>query len=209
MPDATEQLHRVRFESGMGVRAITAVLVAAALAACTAAPPPPPLTPIAASGRPLDVLPADAGLALVRDDLVATATARFGAKLVSEARGAPTYLIAKRFVGMAPPPPPGAGPDWVAPTPAALLMKTSAGWMAATPNGWRPAKPDAAAEIDQVIADPRFWSEPAYIPPCPDYGASLLLLKVPGKGATVRKSSCTSVAEKAVFAALRAVPDAR
>jgi hypothetical protein len=83
-------------------------------------------------------------------------------------------------------------------------MKRSEGWVVATGSGWRPAKPDAAAVVDQVIGDRRFWSEPAFIPPCPDYGASLLLLKITGRAIAIRKSTCTSVAEKAVFAALQA-----
>jgi hypothetical protein len=76
--------------------------------------------------------------------------------------------------------------------------------MVATPAGWRPAKADAAAELNRIFVNPQFWSEPASVPPCPDYGASLLLLKLPGRAETVRNSTCTSIAEKAVFAALGA-----
>ncbi len=178
------------------------LLVMAGLASCTAARPS--VAPEPAIGRPLDTLPGGADLALVRDDLVSTAADRFGRQALDQALAGPAYLIAKRFAGMSPPPPPGAGPDWVPPTPAALLLRRPEGWRVATGDGWRPAKPDAAAELDRVLADPSFWREPAAIPPCPDYGASLLLLKVPGRAATTRRSSCTSVAEKAVFAALRA-----
>ena len=140
----------------------------------------------------------------VRQDLLATAAARFGSEALKEAVASPTHLIAKRFAGMAPPPPPGAGPDWRAPTPATLLVRRSDGWFVAADDGWRSARSEAAAELDRVIADPRFWSEPAYIPPCPDYGASLLLLKVAGRPETVRNSTCTGIAEKAVLAALSA-----
>jgi hypothetical protein len=187
----------------MTVRVSVVLLIVASLVSCTAAPRQfAPADPVAA--RPLDTLPAEADLELVRQDLIATASDRFGLEAVGDALANPNYLIAKRFAGMPPPPPLGAGPDWVAPTPTALLIKRQGRWMAATGNGWRPTKPDAAAELDQVLLDAGFWSEPAYVPPCPDYGASLLLLKMPGKIATVRKSTCTSVAEKAVFAALRA-----
>ena len=176
------------------------------LTACAAAPAPvEPIAGDAPRGRPLDVLPAGADLALVREDLIATAAQRFGEGALAQARAAPTYLIAKRFAGMAPPPPPGAGADWTAPTPTALLMKGMDGWLVADGRGgWRAANAEAAAEIDQVIADRAFWSEPAASQPCPDYGASLLLLKVPGRSETVRKSMCTSVADRAVLAALRA-----
>jgi hypothetical protein len=119
-------------------------------------------------------------------------------------RSAPTYLIAKRFVGMAPPPPPGAGPDWM-PTPnAQILIQRSGQWLVADGTRWRPASPGAAAEIDQIIASPDFWTEPPYTQPCPDFGASLLLLKVPGHAETIRNSGCSSRASRIVEAALRA-----
>ena len=187
----------------MTVRPADALLIVAAVASCTAAPRRSPPVGLA-TAHPLDVLPAGADLELVRQDLLATASNRFGSEAVDDALAGPAYLIAKRFAGMPPPPPPGARSDWVAPTPAALLLKRRDGWMVATESGWRSAKDDAAAELDRVLADASFWSEPAYVPPCPDYGASLLLLKIPGRPATIRKSTCTSVAEKAVFAALRA-----
>jgi hypothetical protein len=76
--------------------------------------------------------------------------------------------------------------------------------MAATRTGWRPADADAAAELDRIIADPGFWSEPAYTPPCPDFGASVLLLKASGIAETVRNSTCMSNASRMVEAALRA-----
>jgi hypothetical protein len=159
---------------------------------------------IATAERPLQVLPADADLSKVRADLVATAADRFRMEALNEALSSPAYLIAKRFMGMVPPPPPGSGPDWVPPTPTALLMKSADGWLVATASGWRPAKADAAAEIDRAVSDPAFWNEAPVNLPCPDYGASLLLLKVPGKAETVRKSTCTSIADKAVLAALGA-----
>jgi hypothetical protein len=83
-------------------------------------------------------------------------------------------------------------------------VKRAGVWFAASANGWRPVDSAAALKLDEVLGDGRFWSEPAYIPPCPDYGASLLLVKVPGKAAATKKSTCTSVADKAVFAALGA-----
>jgi hypothetical protein len=76
--------------------------------------------------------------------------------------------------------------------------------MVATSTGWRRADSQAASELDRIIADPAFWSELAYTPPCPDFGASLLLLKAPGRSETVRNSMCTSHASRLVEAALRA-----
>jgi hypothetical protein len=184
----------------MTIRLASAALIIAILGACSTPAPAPVLD----STRPLDVLPGDAELARVRVDLLATASDRFGAATLAEARAATTHLVVKRFVGMGPPPPPGAGADW-RPTPAAaLLVRRAEGWMVATGSGWRVADSEAASELDRMIADPAFWSEPAYTPPCPDFGASLLLLKVPGRNETVRNSMCTSQASRFVEAALRA-----
>ncbi len=184
---------------------ILSAVVLATIAACTAAPPQP--EPAAATvitaERPLQTLPAKVDLSVVRSDLVATAGERFGTGALNEALAAPSYLIAKRFAGMLPPPPPGETTREYVP-PAALMMKRGRTWMIATEAGWRPATADAVTEIDRVIADGSFWREPATNLPCPDYGASLLVLRVPGHRETVRKSSCTSIADRAVLAALRA-----
>ena len=182
-------------------RSLFTSILAALLAGCVQAGAPAAADPAA---RPLDVMPPGFDPALVRSDLLATARDRFGAAAIERALGAPTHLIVKRFAGMPPPPPPGAGPDWRAPTPAALLIRESSGWLVAAPDGWRTANAEAATELEALIADPRFWSEPAYTEPCPDFGANLLLLKLPGRAETVRNSLCMSQAARAVQAALRA-----
>lgn len=164
----------------------------------------PPDAPHLARREPLRALPAGDDLALVREDLAATVVSRFGADALRLAEAAPTYLVVKRFAGMPPPPPPGAPSNWTPPTPTALLMKRSDGWMVATATGWRPARDEPAGALDALLRDDRFWQEPATVPPCPDYGASLLRLKVPGRPETIRKSACTSVAEQLVMAGLRA-----
>ncbi len=188
----------------MKVQLALAALIVASVAACAVPRPSPgPIAGDAVDSRPLDTLPADADLDRVRADLLATAADRFGAAALSEARAAPTHLVVKRFVGMAPPPPPGAPADW-RPTPAAaLLVRRSQGWVVATGNGWRPADAEAAADLDRLIADGSFWSEPTTTPPCPDFGASLLLLKAPGHSEALRNSMCTSGASRMVEAALR------
>ena len=189
----------------MKVQLAWAALILTGVAGC-AAPErsPDPVARAEANGRPLDTLPADADLARVRQDLLATAADRFGGATLSDARAAPTHLVVKRFVGMAPPPPPGAGADWKLTPAAALLVRRAEGWMVATGSGWRRADDEAASELDRIMADPALWSEPAYTPPCPDYGASLLLLKAPGHYETVRNSLCQSRASAIVEAALRA-----
>ena len=177
-------------------------LLSASLAAC--AVPTETVAPPAYGDRPLEVLPPGFDAALVRGDLLATARERYGAAAVERALAAPAHLAVKRFAGMAPPPPPGAGPEWRPPTPSALLVRENNGWSVATRTGRRAVQPDAAAELDTLLADPRFWSEPPYVSPCPDAGASLLLLKLPGRSETVRNSTCSSLAERLVSAALRA-----
>jgi hypothetical protein len=184
-------------------RLATLGLIVISLQSCRAGPDTAVVSETMPRG-PLESLPAGTDLQLVRSDLIATASGRFGAQALNEALGAQTYLIAKRFVGMPPPPPPGAGADWAPPTPTALLLKRDGAWMVATPSGWRAAKPEVAAELEKVIAAPSFWSEPAYTPPCPDYGASLLLVKTRNRAETVRNSTCSSDADKVVLAALRA-----
>lgn len=182
-------------------RALILSLLIVATAACTSTGPVP--SPVNNGGRPLETLPSAAGLNLVRSDLLATARERFGAGALNRSLEASTHLIVKRFAGMAPPPPPGAGPDWRSPTPTAVLLRERSGWIVATSNGWRPANPDAGREIDALVASQSFWTEPASTPPCPDFGASILLLKAPGKAETVRNALCTSEAAQLVEAALR------
>ncbi|HYI42287.1 MAG TPA: hypothetical protein VD768_01525 [Sphingomicrobium sp.] len=185
----------------MKVGVFFAAAMIAGLGACAA----PAVTPEAAtiSDRPLDSLPSGAALPVVRADLLATAADRFGAARLTQARSADTYLVVKRFIGMAPPPLPGQ--PLTMPTPAAaLLVKRTDGWSVATSSGWRPASAEAVTDLDRIIAGAAFWSEPPFTPPCPDFGASLLALKVPGKPETVRNSTCMSEASRVVEAALRA-----
>ncbi|HUP67794.1 MAG TPA: hypothetical protein VM145_06265 [Sphingomicrobium sp.] len=174
----------------------------ACLAGCAPAAAPPVAQPVVV--RPLEVLQPGFDPALIRTDLIATARERFGAAAVQRALASPTHLFAKRFFGMGPPPPPGAPADWRPTMPAALLIKEGGHWLVATADGWRGARADAAAEIDAIMAKPGFWTEPVYTPPCPDYGADLLLLELPGKTETVRDSLCTSHSASIVQAALRA-----
>jgi hypothetical protein len=176
------------------------LLALVALGGCVA---PQPAT-VDTSRRPLDTLPAGARLAEVEADLLATARERFGDARIDRALAMPDYLIAKRFVGMAPPPPPGAGPDWRPPTPSALLTKQSGRWLVATPDGWREVKREVAAEIDALLAGSDFWNEAATVPACPDFGASNLLLKAPGKARIVRTHQCSSATTRVIEAAFRA-----
>ena len=176
---------------------ILSVALVATIAACSTAQPSrdPSAHATVTADQPLQVLQAGVGLGEVRRDLIATAADRFGQAALEQAMSAPTHLIAKRFAGMLPPPPPGEETREYVP-PAALLMKGPGGWASANATGWRPLRAEQAAEIERIIASSAFWSEAPTSLPCPDYGASLLMLKVPGKPETVRKSSCSSVATR-------------
>ena len=154
--------------------------------------------------RPLDSISSNPPLATVRQDLIATARERFGSAAVERALKSPTFLFVKRFAGMVPPPPPGADLNWRPPTPSALLIKDEGQWLiAVSGGGWREAKAPVADELDLLLGEQRFWSEPSYIPPCPDFGASLVLLKVPTRREVVRTSTCSSRTATAVSSALR------
>lgn len=179
---------------------MAAVIAAALGCGCTNKAVAPVVAP---SQRPLESISSHPSPQSVRQDLIATSRERYGAAAVERALTAPTYLIVKRFAGMVPPPPPGAGQNWRPPTPGALLIRDEGQWLAATSSGWRRADPTAAGDLDTLLADQRFWSEPSYIPPCPDFGASLLLLKVPGRAEVLRTSTCSSLGASAVEAALR------
>jgi hypothetical protein len=180
-----------------GFRTASALLM---LTGCAAQPPL--AAPIVE--RPLAVMPAGLDVASVRADLVATARSNYGSAALARALGSPNYLIVKRFAGMVPPPPPGTPADWTPPTPTALLVKDGASWMVATANGWRPANAAAGNTINTILAEPQFRNEPAFTPPCPDFGSGNLVLKTPGRAETVRIAQCMSKAASLVEAALRA-----
>lgn len=183
------------------IRTLTLIGLAALATSCVA---PAATAPPDSGRRPLEVQPAEARLADVEADLLATARERFGAATLERALAAETHLIVKRFVGMAPPPPPGAGADWRPPTPTAMVIQENRRWYAATPDGWRPANAAAIAELDAIFVSEAFWGERGTVPACPDFGASNLLLKMPGKARIVRSHQCSSATTRAIEAAFRA-----
>lgn len=181
---------------------LIAICIAAVLAAC--APTVEIAPPLAAT----ESIPPGFDPQRVRNDLETTARQRFGDALTDRALASPAFLLSKHYMGLAPPPivqPDGSYkyPD----PPMALLIRENGRWMAATATGLRPAKPEQAAAIDAIIADPAFWAEPAWAQPgCTDAGGSLLMLKVPPRAPVVRQGSCgaTQRTERLVFLALEA-----
>ena len=175
-----------------------------ALAACTPAVSPQPVTE---AGRE-DSGPAWFDAVRVETDLKTTARERFGEGYYAEAIRAPTYLFAKHYVGLAPPP--IVQPDGsykYPPPPMAMLLRDSAGWKVATATGFRQARPDKAAAIEAILVDPAFWGEPASSQPaCTDAGGSLLMLRAPRRDQIVRQGACgaTALTERLVFLALEA-----
>lgn len=141
-------------------------------------------------------------------DLLWSALQRFGEPLVRRALAADTYIFAKHYPGMLPPPPPGAGAGWKYPEPpTAVLFVENGTWVTATSAGVRQARPDKIQEIRKLLSAGKIWAEPVWAPPgCTDAGAGLLLLKVPGRPEIVRSASCgaTEGSEALVFRALEA-----
>jgi hypothetical protein len=141
-------------------------------------------------------------------DLLWSGQQLFGEALVRRALASDTYIFAKHYPGMLPPPPPGAGPDWKYPEPpTAILFMENGTWLTATTAGVRQARPDKVEEIRQLLSEEKFWSEPVWARPgCTDAGASLLMLKIHGHPEVVRSASCgaTGGSEVIVFRALEA-----
>lgn len=188
-----------------------ALLPATLLAAgCATVPQPPAPAPerVLPSGPPDRQMGVAFDRRVTEQDLLWGARQRFGEAMVRRALAAPTYIFAKHYQGMLPPPPPDAGPDWRYPEPpVGMLIFENGYWLAATPEGFRQARPDKVPEIERVLADPAFWAEPEWAPPgCTDAGASLLLMRAPGKPEIVRSATCggTGRSELLVFRALEA-----
>ncbi|HXH53608.1 MAG TPA: hypothetical protein VNH53_09315 [Sphingomicrobium sp.] len=182
-------------------------LVLAALPACTAVPAAP-VERIIPAEPPPERIEWGFDKEATEYALLTSARAEFGETAVLRALAARTYLITKHYPGMRPPPPPDAGPNWRYPEPpTAMLIRESGGWLAATATGFRAARAEAVARIEAILADRAFWAEPEWAQPgCTDSGASLLMLKVPGRAEIIRRPSCgeTGRGEKLVFAALAA-----
>jgi hypothetical protein len=178
------------------------IILAAALCAC--APAVPVVQPEAAP----EAIPPGFDPERVRSDLETTARQRFGDALTDRALASPTYLFSKHYVGLAPPPIVQADGSFKYPDPPmAMLIREKNQWLAATPSGFRPAKPNKAAAIDAILGDWAFWAEPAWAQPgCTDAGGSLLMLKVPQRARIVRQGACgaTQRTERLVFLGLEA-----
>lgn len=141
-------------------------------------------------------------------DLLWSAQQLFGEPMVRRALAADSYIFAKHYPGMLPPPPPGAGRDWKYPEPpTAVLFVENGTWLTVTREGVRQARPDKIQEVRRILSGQKFWKEPVWAPPgCTDAGSSLLLLKIPGHSEVVRSASCgaTDGSETLVFRALEA-----
>jgi hypothetical protein len=95
--------------------------------------------------------------------------------------------------------------DWRPKFPFALLFEENGRWHAAEHSGVRTANPAAITAIKAAVADPGFWAQPSSTPPrCTDAGASILLIKLRGRGETLLRGSCgeTELTQRLVLAAL-------
>jgi hypothetical protein len=182
-----------------------AVLSACMVAACVPIVVPlPPKERMIPTGPPPEVLQPGYRPAEFEQDLFATARERFGLESVRRALGADTYVFAKFYHGMLPPPRPGDPPYK---PPMALLIRENGQWFAATPTGFRPAKAEAVPQLEALLANRAFWAAPNWTGPrCTDAGASLLMLKVPNRAEIIRHGTCgeTQPTEHLVRLALEA-----
>lgn len=194
----------------MPKRRLAFSVAAILLAGCVGAPGPitPSIVRVLPSGPPSHEQRMDIGLVVktTEQDLLWSARQLYGDTIVRRALSAQSYIVAKHYQGMLPPPPPDAGPDWKYPEPpTALLFEESGTWVVATREGVRQARPDKITEIRKILSKRGFWAEPAWAPPgCTDAGASLLLAKAPGQKEVVRSATCgaTGLSELLVFRSL-------
>ena len=155
----------------------------------------PSVAPVAPAARVIPAGPSTNSfnwtddLATVERELLVTARERFGEAAVRRALAAPTYLFAKFYHGMLPPPPPGPAPPYK--PPMALLIRENGQWLAASAEGFQPARTDITLQLDALLASRDFWVAPTTGgPSCTDAGASLLLLKVSARPETIRIGTC-------------------
>ena len=180
------------------------LLLALPLAACTAVSPATRTIPIGAEPEQLE---SGFDRAAIERDLLLTARARVGEAAIRRALAADAYIFAKYYPGMMPPPPPGMPANWRPKFPFMLLFKEKGSWLVSTAEGPRNANPQAMAKVEALLAGDPFWRQPNWTAPqCTDAGASLLLVKLPNRGETLRRGSCgeTELTQSLVLAALEA-----
>lgn len=178
------------------------LLAALSLTACTA---PNAATRVLPTGAEPEQLDAGFDRAVIERDLLLTARNRVGEAVIRRALAADSYIFAKFYPGMMPPPPPGMPANWRPKFPFMLLFQEDGRWLAATDAGVRAANATAVSRINALIADDNFWRQPNSTPPqCTDAGASLLLIKLPNRSEALRRGSCgaTEMTQRLVAAAL-------
>lgn len=161
-----------------------------------------PAKPLLPSGQPLRVISSDSALPTLRDDLISTAAARFGLLRLREAESARAVLMAKRFAGRGPLPPPSAGADWL-PTPQfAFLVRRQSGWFIANPSGWRMLDSAMSVRLDQMVTEASLAGSQTDATACPDYGADVVLVRN-SRREQVRKAECPGAVSTLVGTVLR------
>ena len=172
---------------------------------CACSAPVPPQARMIPVGPPPERIEFGFDKAAIEYDLLTTARVRFGEPAVRRALGSPAYLFAKHYPGMMPPPPPNAGSNWRYPdVPMSILIRANGQWLAATPSGFRRANMEAVKGIETILNDRQFWAEPEWgRPGCTDAGASIFMLKVPGRTEIIRRGVCgpAPLGERLVFQA--------
>jgi hypothetical protein len=169
------------------------------LAACAAAPRPaepaqisPPVEPPPEPVRTSRLDPPIVGYnaALIRAEAERNVGDRLGQHALRLATSSATSIMVTHHQGL---PRPVQNPDgsWGYEPPGAnAVIRTPAGWTGWTGRTQRPVAAARAAEIDRILADPRFWAEPNYVAPtCTDAGARRMVVRHAGR-TVVRQQSC-------------------
>ncbi|HZF95887.1 MAG TPA: hypothetical protein VEZ20_13565 [Allosphingosinicella sp.] len=126
----------------------------------------------------------------VRREVESHVAARLGGEAARLAAGASTSVMVTHHQGF---PRPIQNPDGSVgyePPGANAFVRGPAGWTGWAGAAQRPVAAARAAEIDRILADPRFWAEPDHVPPaCTDAGARRLVVRHAGRTA-VRQQGC-------------------
>jgi len=163
------------------------------LVGACAAPPPAAIEPLqqpqSEPQQVVDGLPT----AKIRSDVEGSVREGFGDGTFQRAIAAEASVMAKLYQGL--PPPPVQQPDgsWKYPDPPlAVVLRENGRWYRADAAGVRAVQPAVAAEIEQLLASPQLWAEAERVAQggCTDGGSSLLVIRYPGRGNTVRQGTC-------------------
>ena len=129
----------------------------------------------------------------IQQDVESSVRERFGAAAYDRALAAEASVMTKVYRGL--PVPPVLQPDgsWrEQPHPVALLLRENGKWMKVRDGGVDAIRAVLEPELTGLLASAEFWAEPARVPQggCTDGGSTLLVIRMPRRGAAVRQGTC-------------------